>query len=120
MHPNPTYRTTPEQLALECALQRGFGMLTVQTAQGLAAAHIPFALHDGGDDGDKVLELHLMRANPLAKAAPRPPYWLYRWGMLMSALIGMVWQIRCPPGFMGLCIFMALCAPYQRIAWNLF
>ena len=114
MHPNPIYRTTPEDKALAAALDRGFGTLTAFTDEGLQAAHIPFALNE------EVLELHLMRANPLAKASPIPALLAVSLG---DAYVSPDWYgmaIRCPPGSMALSISTALCAPYPQKSLRLF
>jgi transcriptional regulator len=62
MHPNPVFRTAPEDRARAFAGARGFGVLTVATPEGVLAAHVPFLL-----DGDRV-EAHLVRSNPIARA----------------------------------------------------
>jgi transcriptional regulator len=61
MHPNPAYRQQPETRALDFAVERGFGALTVAGPEGVLAAHIPFIV-----EGD-VLSAHLVRSNPLAR-----------------------------------------------------
>ena len=61
MHPNPIFRRTPRELALEFARRRGFGVLTVAARDGVLAAHVPFVL-----DAQRVLA-HLVRVNPLVR-----------------------------------------------------
>jgi len=61
MHPNPAFRQTPEAAARAAAAARGFGVLTLAGPEGVLASHVPFLL-----DGD-VVELHLVRSNPLAR-----------------------------------------------------
>ena len=61
MHPNPTFRGEPVELALAFARERGFGAMTVVGPDGVLAAHVPFVLEEGR------VVTHLMRVNPLAK-----------------------------------------------------
>ncbi len=61
MHPNPAYRQESRARALDFAVERGFGTLTVVGPEGVLAAHLPFVL-----EGD-VLAAHLVRSNPLAR-----------------------------------------------------
>ncbi len=68
MHPNPAFRTAPEAQNLAFVRARGFGILSVNGAEGPLAAHIPFLLSDDGSHAD----LHLARSNPLARAQPGP------------------------------------------------
>ena len=62
MHPNPAFRSTPLKDNLAFARTRGFGILSVNGADGPLAAHIPFDLGDGA------VILHLARSNPIARA----------------------------------------------------
>lgn len=64
MHPNPAFRSTPRDTILAFARDRGFGMLTVNGADGPLAAHVPFVLSVDGS----TLDLHLARSNPMARA----------------------------------------------------
>ncbi|MES2433365.1 MAG: FMN-binding negative transcriptional regulator [Pseudomonadota bacterium] len=64
MHPNPAFRTTPVEDNLAFARARGFGILSVNGADGPLAAHVPFLISD--DAG--FAELHLARSNPIARA----------------------------------------------------
>ena len=74
MHPNPAFRAAPQDLRLDFARARGFGMLVVggeaSDEGGPLCAHVPFLVSpDGGH-----VEAHLARSNPIlrALAAPRP------------------------------------------------
>ena len=62
MHPNPAFRGTPEADALAFAVARGFGTLTVNGPEAPLLAHVPFCANGN------VLECHLVRPNPLARA----------------------------------------------------
>lgn len=69
MHPNPAFRATPMDQNLAFARARGFGILSVNGAEGPLAAHVPFLLSaDGG-----FAELHLARSNPVGRAALAGP-----------------------------------------------
>ncbi len=68
MHPNPAYRQTPRDDALAFARQRGFGILSVNGADGPIAAHIPFVLSPDGKHANG----HLVRSNPIARALGAP------------------------------------------------
>ncbi len=68
MHPNPAFRQTAADRNLIFARQRGFGVVTVNGADGPIAAHVPFALADDGT----TLDLHLVRSNPMARALADP------------------------------------------------
>ncbi len=65
MHPNPAFRGTPRDQNLAFARARGFGVLSVNGADGPLAAHIPFELNDDATE----MRLHLARSNPIARAA---------------------------------------------------
>ncbi len=67
MHPNPAFRSGTEAEALAIALERGFGILSVNGAAGPLAAHIPFDLGQGE------AFLHLARPNPIARAGLPAP-----------------------------------------------
>ncbi|MEM6489683.1 MAG: FMN-binding negative transcriptional regulator [Pseudomonadota bacterium] len=70
MHPNPVFRGQPAGDALAAARARGFGVLTVSVAgSGPMAAHVPFLLDASG----AVLEAHLLRSNPIARALAAGP-----------------------------------------------
>jgi transcriptional regulator len=63
MHPNPAFRTAAAGKNLAFARNRGFGMLTLNGADGPLAAHIPFLIATDG----ATLDLHLARSNPIAR-----------------------------------------------------
>ena len=65
MHPNPAFRQSPQEVNLAFARARGFGVLSVNGADGPLAAHVPFLLSDCGGFAD----LHLARSNLIARAA---------------------------------------------------
>jgi transcriptional regulator len=65
MHPNPAFRQEPHARNLAFARARGFGVLTVNGAEGPLAAHVPFLLDAEGG----VADLHLARSNAIARAA---------------------------------------------------
>ena len=64
MHPNPAFRQEPRDRNLAFARDRGFGILTVNGAEGPLAAHVPFLLNDDAS----FAEMHLARSNPIARA----------------------------------------------------
>ncbi len=64
MHPNPSFRGASAAENLAFARAKGFGMLTVNGADGPLAAHVPFLL----SPDDTVADLHLSRGNPIARA----------------------------------------------------
>lgn len=64
MHPNPAFRQEPRDRNLTFARSRGFGILSVNGAEGPLAAHVPFLLSDDAGFAD----LHLARSNPIARA----------------------------------------------------
>lgn len=68
MHPNPAFRGTPRDANLDFARKRGFGTLCANGADGPVLAHVPFLLSEDGT----MLELHLVRSNPLLKLLPGP------------------------------------------------
>lgn len=63
MHPNPVFRGTAAAANLSFARQRGFGMLTINGADGPLIAHVPFLFLS-----DRCVTLHLARSNPIARA----------------------------------------------------
>lgn len=63
MHPNPAFRTAVGDANLSFARKRGFGMLTLNGADGPLAAHIPFLIALDG----LTIDLHLARSNPIAR-----------------------------------------------------
>ena len=65
MHPNPVFRGAPEARAMAAARARGFGTLVANGLGGVpVVAQVPFVL------GEDHAEFHLLRSNPLARAAP--------------------------------------------------
>ena len=64
MHPNPIFRQAPEADSVAFARARGFGTLAVNGDPVPLIAHVPFLL-----DGP-VAAFHLVRSNPVARAAP--------------------------------------------------
>lgn len=68
MHPNPIYHTGTDAQNLAFARDRAFGVLTVNGADRPLLAHVPFLLSGDG----KTADLHLMRSNPVARAAKEP------------------------------------------------
>jgi transcriptional regulator len=64
MHPNPAFRKTPMDRNLAFARMRGFGVLTVNGAQGPIMAHIPFLLSNDGQYAD----FHLARSNAVIQS----------------------------------------------------
>lgn len=61
MHPNNSFRGTPEAEALAFAVDRGFGVLTMGAGEGVLASHIPFILQD------ERIEAHLVRSTAIAR-----------------------------------------------------
>ena len=68
MHPNPTYRRTPEDRAIAFIRDRAFGQLTLNGPDGLLASHVPVLL----SEDTTTLDLHLVRSNPLLKTLDTP------------------------------------------------
>ncbi|MCB2137591.1 MAG: FMN-binding negative transcriptional regulator [Rhodobacteraceae bacterium] len=68
MHPNPVYRQTTRQRALDLVRDRGFGTLMINGADGPLASHVPFVLAPDGQSAD----LHLVRSNPIMRALDEP------------------------------------------------
>jgi transcriptional regulator len=69
MHPNPAFRRVPPDRNLAFAFTRGFGILSVNGADGPIAAHVPFL---PGSDGASI-DLHLARSNAIVRAALPAP-----------------------------------------------
>ena len=65
MHPNPIYHSASAAGNLAFARSRAFGTLAVNGAEGPLISHVPFLLSKDGQSAD----LHLMRSNPIARAA---------------------------------------------------
>ena len=68
MHPNPAFRGASEEENLRFATARGFGILSVNGAEGPVAAHVPFVMA-----GARVVEVHLARSNAIARAGLPAP-----------------------------------------------
>ena len=66
MHPNPAFRQVAEARNLAFARERGFGTLCVGGPDVPLLAHVPFLL----DTEARVVRLHLVRSNPVARALP--------------------------------------------------
>ncbi len=66
MHPNPDYHTASPAENLAFAAERAFGVLTVAVDGAPLLSHVPFVL-----SGDMV-DLHLVRSNPIARALGQP------------------------------------------------
>ncbi|WP_300056393.1 FMN-binding negative transcriptional regulator [uncultured Roseobacter sp.] len=69
MHPNPVFHTHSAAHNIAFARERAFGVLAVSGAEAPWLAHIPFLLDEAG----AVLELHLLRSNPIARALAEGP-----------------------------------------------
>ncbi|MGB0966663.1 MAG: FMN-binding negative transcriptional regulator [Halocynthiibacter sp.] len=68
MHPNPAFRQAPESENLTLARDRGFGVLSVNGADGPLISHVPFLLSDDAAYAD----LHLVRSNPIVRTLQAP------------------------------------------------
>lgn len=69
MHPNPAFRPDNAAESLALARQWGFGMLAVSSPDAAPMlSHVPFLLAEDGQSA----ELHLVRSNPIARAAKAP------------------------------------------------
>ncbi|MAM63313.1 FMN-binding negative transcriptional regulator [Maritimibacter sp. UBA3975] len=68
MHPNPAFRKTETTRNIAFARERGFGILSVNGAEGPLMAHVPFTLNEDGS----IAALHLVRSNPILKALETP------------------------------------------------
>ncbi|KIT15010.1 FMN-binding negative transcriptional regulator [Jannaschia aquimarina] len=68
MHPNPAFRQTETDRALQFARGRGFGVLAINGASGPLISHVPFLLNPAGD----ALDLHLVRSNPIVRVLEAP------------------------------------------------
>ena len=65
MHPNPIFHKEPRARNIGFARERAFGTLAINGEDGPETAHVPFLLHPDGN----LAELHLVRSNPIARAA---------------------------------------------------
>jgi transcriptional regulator len=68
MHPNPAFRQEPAFANLILARKRGFGTLCVNADPAPLLAHLPFVLDAAGAEA----EMHLLRANPIARLVQGP------------------------------------------------
>ncbi len=68
MHPNPAFRQTPEDQKLKLARDRGFGVLSVNGADGPLISHVPFIVNEGAEFAD----MHLVRSNPIVRLLKDP------------------------------------------------
>ncbi len=68
MHPNPIFHTESDARNIAFARERGFGILAVNGTQEPMLSHIPFLIDDAGG----VIDLHLVRSNPIARALKAP------------------------------------------------
>lgn len=68
MHPNPAFRQTAEDQKLKLARDRGFGVLSVNGADGPLISHVPFIVNEGADFAD----MHLVRSNPIVRLLKDP------------------------------------------------
>lgn len=68
MHPNPTYRRTPNDHAIAFVRDRAFGQITMNGPGGLLASHVPVLLSDDA----ATLDLHLVRSNPILRTLTNP------------------------------------------------
>lgn len=68
MHPNLSFRNTDTAHTLDFARERGFGMLTLNGADGPLAAHLPFVISPDGTQ----IDMHVVRSNPVLGALESP------------------------------------------------
>ena len=68
MHPNPAFRKTQKQDAVDFARTRSFGILSVNADPAPLISHIPFQLSEDGS----YLEAHLVRSNPIVRLLEAP------------------------------------------------
>jgi transcriptional regulator len=68
MHPNPIYHDADAARNLAFARDVGFGVLAVNGAAAPMLSHVPFLLSDDG----AIVDLHLVRSNPIARALKSP------------------------------------------------
>ncbi|MCA0870350.1 FMN-binding negative transcriptional regulator [Seohaeicola saemankumensis] len=66
MHPNPVYHTASRAENMAFAAERAFGVLTVAVDGAPLLSHVPFVLLED------VVDLHLVRSNPIARALGQP------------------------------------------------
>ncbi len=68
MHPNPAFRKIDRARNIAFARDRGFGVLSINGADGPLISHIPVLLDPEGNEA----ELHLVRSNPIVSALKEP------------------------------------------------
>ncbi|WP_050604518.1 FMN-binding negative transcriptional regulator [Ruegeria sp. 6PALISEP08] len=68
MHPNPAFRAEDRARHIDFARDRGFGVLALSAVGAPLLSHVPFLLSDDG----RVVELHLVRSNPIVRALRTP------------------------------------------------
>jgi len=68
MHPNPAFRAEDTARHIAFARERAFGVLALSTDAAPALSHVPFLLNEDGT----VVELHLVRSNPIARMLTQP------------------------------------------------
>ncbi|SDE31262.1 FMN-binding negative transcriptional regulator [Ruegeria marina] len=68
MHPNLAFRGESTARNLEFARARGFGVLAMAAQGAPLISHVPFLLNPAGD----VVELHLVRSNPIVRLLAEP------------------------------------------------
>ena len=66
MHPNPVFHNTSQETALAFAAEHAFGIVAINGPETPLLAHVPFYI-----DGNTAY-FHLMRSNPIARAAKDP------------------------------------------------
>lgn len=68
MHPNPVFHDAQRAQNVAFAQERGFGALAAVVDGAPLVSHVPFLLNADGT----LAELHLVRSNPIARAAKTP------------------------------------------------
>ena len=68
MHPNPVFHDADTDRNIAFARDRGFGVLAAQGAGAPMLSHVPFLISEDG----ALVELHLVRSNPIARALKTP------------------------------------------------
>lgn len=68
MHPNPVFHDADTERNIAFARERGFGVLAAQGAGAPMLSHVPFLVSEDG----ALVELHLVRSNPIARALTTP------------------------------------------------
>lgn len=68
MHPNTVFHDADTERNIAFARERGFGVLAAQGADAPMLSHVPFLVSEDGT----LVELHLVRSNPIARALTTP------------------------------------------------